>query len=100
MKSKFFIGTHPQTNNNHAVHKEGCPFLPEAKKRIFLGEFNSGHEAAREGQKIFVRTQCCIFCTKEAVKRRETFVFPKQEFVELDVHHSIKSIGKFHCYTN
>ncbi len=62
MVSKYYIAKRSQTNNRHAVHKEDCPFLPDDEKRIFLGHFQSGHDALTEGEKHFEHTNCCRFC--------------------------------------
>jgi hypothetical protein len=65
MNSKYYVAVRPQTNDHHAVHKEGCPFLPDDEKRIYLGTFNSGKDAMRESQRHFVKTKGCLFCSKE-----------------------------------
>ena len=65
MSTKYYLAVRPQINENHAVHKEGCPFLPDNNKRIYLGEFSSGKDAVIEGQRHFIRTKGCIFCSKE-----------------------------------
>jgi hypothetical protein len=65
MVSKYYIAIRSQINNQHAVHKEGCPFLPDADKRISLGCFQSGQEALREGEKHFKSTGHCRFCMNE-----------------------------------
>jgi hypothetical protein len=65
MSTKYYLAVRPQINENHSVHKEGCPFLPDDKKRIYLGEFSSGKDAVREGQRHFISTKGCIFCSKE-----------------------------------
>jgi len=65
MDAKYFVVVRPQTNDYHAVHKEGCPFLTDDKKRIYLGEFSSGPEAVKASQQYFIETECCIFCSKE-----------------------------------
>jgi hypothetical protein len=65
MAAKYFVAIRPQVNDNHAVHKEGCPFLPDDKKRIYLGVFTSGKVALRESHRHFNKTNGCIFCSKE-----------------------------------
>ena|SRR5450759_1607242 len=74
MVEKYYVAIRPQTNEQHAVHKEGCPFLPDDEKRIYLGVFNSGKDAVREGQRHFDRTNSCLFCSKEhqpEIKKKE-----------------------------
>lgn len=65
MVAKYYVAVRPQINENHAVHKEGCPFLPDDNKRIYLGKFSSGQAAIKESKHHFTRTKCCIFCSKE-----------------------------------
>jgi hypothetical protein len=65
MTAKYYVAVRPQTNENHAVHKEGCPFLPDDEKRIYLGEFISGHEAVKESHHFFLKTKGCLFCSND-----------------------------------
>jgi hypothetical protein len=71
MSAKYYVAIRPQTNDNHAVHKEGCPFLPDQKKRIYLGVFNSGQDAIKEGQRHFLKTKSCLFCQKDNKEHAE-----------------------------
>jgi hypothetical protein len=64
-RAKYYVAVRPQTNDHHAVHKEGCPFLSENDKRIFLGKFGSGRDAIKESRLHFKNTECCLFCSKE-----------------------------------
>jgi hypothetical protein len=75
MVAKYYIAIRPQTNEYHAIHKEGCPFLPDHEKRISLGVFRSDRDAEREGQKYFSRTKCCQFCLKEHQPERKKPVY-------------------------
>lgn len=65
MARKYFVAIRPQTNKYHTIHLEGCPFLPENEKRIYLGNLDSVNEAVGEGQKHFRSACCCLFCLKE-----------------------------------
>jgi hypothetical protein len=75
MIAKYYVALRPQINENHAVHKENCPFLPDDKKRIYLGVFNSGGDAIKEGQRHFFKTNCCPFCLKEHQPVRKEQVY-------------------------
>lgn len=68
MISKYYLAVRSRTNENHAIHREGCPFLPDDEKRIYLGEFSSGQKALIAGQRQFTRTHCCLFCSNEHKK--------------------------------
>lgn len=65
MSAKYFIGIRPQTNEHHTVHKDGCPFLPDTGLRIYLGIFQSPHDAINEGRRHFNKSGSCLFCSKE-----------------------------------
>jgi hypothetical protein len=68
MISKYYVALRPQLNKQHAVHKEDCPFLPDADKRICLGYFQSEKEAIREGEKHYRSAGKCRFCMNEHQK--------------------------------
>jgi hypothetical protein len=83
MIDKYWVAKRPGNNEDHAVHKEDCPFLPDNDKRIYLGEFCSGADAVREGQRYFGNTNGCIFCSKEHnVQKGDHFRF---KWLEPDV---------------
>ena len=65
MVAKYYVVIRPQTNDIHSVHKEGCPFLQENGKSIFLGSFRSDGAANHESRHYFTRTTNCLFCCKE-----------------------------------
>lgn len=65
MIAKYYAVLKHRLNENHAVHKEGCPFLHDDEKSIYLGEFSSGQDAVNESQRFFSRTKGCIFCSED-----------------------------------
>jgi len=77
MTKKYYVAVKPRTNDLHAVHKEGCPFLPDDSKRIFLGYFKSGHDAVRKSEMHFPGTCSCRFCCKESLSVKENSAAPK-----------------------
>lgn len=73
MTDKYYIATRPTTNEDHSIHKEGCPFMPAKEKRIYLGIFNTSGAAADEGRNYFDKSQKCRFCCHEKnIKAEET----------------------------
>jgi hypothetical protein len=72
MAEKYFINTSPRINGSHTVHRLQCPFLPEPRRRVLLGVFQSSQEAVKEGRGYFRRADNCPFCLKEhnEMKRR------------------------------
>jgi hypothetical protein len=77
--SRYFVAIRTQTNEQHYVHREGCPFMPSDDKRILLGVFNSGKKALKEGQMLFMRTRICKFCHNEQVREIMEPVFSEIE---------------------
>ena len=65
MTAKYYAAVRPRLNENHAVHKEGCPFLHDDEKSIYLGEFRSGQDAVNESHRHFNRTKGCLFCSED-----------------------------------
>jgi hypothetical protein len=66
--ASYYVAVRPQTNELHSVHREGCPFMPDDSKRIFLGNFPTGDDALMEGQKYYRGSTKCRFCSKEHSK--------------------------------
>jgi hypothetical protein len=64
-RAKYYVVVRPQTNDNHAVHKEGCPFIRVNERRIYLGKFSAGKDAIRESRLHFKKTERCLFCSRE-----------------------------------
>lgn len=62
---EYYVRIKPQSNGTNAVHKEGCPFMPDKSKRKYLGMFHSCQDAVREAKKHYLRSDRCLFCTKE-----------------------------------
>ncbi|HLN19774.1 MAG TPA: hypothetical protein VK213_01705 [Bacteroidales bacterium] len=67
---KYYVATRPQTDEIHSIHKEGCPFMPESEKRIYLGMFPSGNDAGIIGKEYFTNTCGCRFCSKESADKK------------------------------
>jgi hypothetical protein len=73
--SRFYVDVKSRTNNYHLVHKEGCPFLPEKEKRIYLGVNTSAHNALGEARNIFSSSECCRFCLKEEAGIKKELIY-------------------------
>lgn len=103
MVSKYYVAIRPQTNEQHAVHKENCPFLPDENKRIYLGMFSSGQAAIRIGQIYFDRTNSCPFCSKEHQPERKKKEFARMleaGYVEIKASRSVKWQSPIRFYVN
>lgn len=87
---KYYVATKPQTNNVHSVHREGCPFMPDVGKRIFLGLFTSGNQAGEESRKYFDNSHGCRFCAKESFAGEER---SHAEFVPSGISHAMEFLN-------
>lgn len=79
MEAKYYVVVRPRTNETHPIHKEGCPFLADDDKSIYLGRFRSGKDALNEGKQHFLNSIRCPFCSKETETARGNPVRYKEE---------------------
>jgi hypothetical protein len=103
MIKKYYVALKPQTNELHAVHKEGCPFLPDDGKRIFLGHFNSGNEAVSMSARHFSDTGSCLFCCKERTSSPENSAGSEwscQDVVSVKTEISVSFMQSMLCCLN
>jgi hypothetical protein len=68
MAAKYYLTKRSIQDDHHSIHREGCPFMPDAEKRIPLGHFLSGDDALAESWKLFKHVNCCRFCIPEYFK--------------------------------
>lgn len=82
-KEKYFVSIRPQTDGIHSIHREGCPFMPDDAKRIYVGDFDNGDDAHRESKQHFPGSACCRFCIKsekdERIQRKAERFMPSVE---------------------
>jgi hypothetical protein len=83
MAAKYYVAVRPRINENHAVHKEGCPFLNENEKRIFLGVFSSSLDAVKASRRYFFSSEGCMFCSKE--QKPHNIITTPHEMVEKEL---------------
>ncbi len=84
MSAKYFVAIRPRTNDFHSVHKEGCPFITDMDKGIYLGSFNSDRDAENEGKKHFSKSRCCPYCSQQ---KKVSVEIPTPEEVVYSVMH-------------
>jgi hypothetical protein len=80
MEAKYYVAVRPCTNETHSIHKEGCPFLSDDDKRIYLGMFRSGNDALKESRYHFINSSRCPFCSKET----ETYEVKSLKYTEVN----------------
>jgi thioredoxin-related protein len=95
MAAKYYVAVRPRINENHAVHKEGCPFLADEEERIFLGVFTSNHDAVKESRQHFFSSEGCVFCSKE--QKPHNIKTTKNELVEKElIQAELEGPSSFH----
>jgi hypothetical protein len=59
---KYFLNKRSLPECGYLVHEENCPFLPEENDRLYLGNYNSGHDAISAARKIIPKANLCYYC--------------------------------------
>ena len=49
----------------YEVHKQDCDYLPSEENRLYLGSFNTCHDAVKEAKKHYQQSNGCFFCSRE-----------------------------------
>ena len=62
--AKYYVNNNAQSNGDHEVHKEGCPYLPLVKSKKYLGDHLSCHSAVREAKKTYSKSNGCYTCSR------------------------------------
>lgn len=60
---RYYVNTNSQVTGEHEVHKDGCPTPADFSNRLYLGYFNSCHEAVREARKQYNNVDGCRNCS-------------------------------------
>ena len=62
---KYWVNNRTDTNphNDHEVHKEGCPVMPDNK--TYLGFHNNFDSALRKAREHYSRVDGCVQCIPE-----------------------------------
>lgn len=61
--NSYYVNNEPQSGGEHAVHKEGCSFMPPSENRTYLGVFVSGHGAVMVSKRDhYEDSYSCWYC--------------------------------------
>ena len=60
---RYYVNTNAQSNGDHEVHREGCPWLPYVLNRIYLGLFGSCPPAVIEARRYYSQVNGCAHCS-------------------------------------
>ena len=62
----YYVNDRAQTNGDHEVHEDNCPYMPEPRNRTFLGYFADCTQAITEAKKRYTQVNgcktCCLKC--------------------------------------
>ena len=59
----YYVNKNSQSNGDHEVHNGGCPWLPRAENRIYLGFYSTCHQAVTEARKYYRQVNGCAHCS-------------------------------------
>ena len=62
--ARYYVNKNAQANGDHEVHKTGCSFMPAPEHRIYLGDFNSCHDAVRKAKGHYSQVNGCYYCSR------------------------------------
>ena len=60
--ANYYVNRNVQLNGDHEVHTHLCTYLPAEANRIYLGTFNTCHDAVREARKHYAQVNGCYWC--------------------------------------
>lgn len=60
----YYLNTRPQSNGDHELHQERCPFLPSSENRIYLGQLAHCSYAVEKARSHFSQVNGCAHCSR------------------------------------
>ena len=63
--TNYIMNINSQSNGDHKIHKMTCDRLPNLGNRLYLGDFQSCHDAVREAKKYDPEADGCLHCSPE-----------------------------------
>lgn len=63
---RYYVEKNACENGDHAVHREGCAWLPpEEGERVYLGEYEDCFEAVRAAKRLYPSAHGCWHCARK-----------------------------------
>lgn len=59
----YYVNKREQASGDHEVHREGCPYLPAASNRLYLGQFPSCAPAVQAARQFYAQPDGCYYCS-------------------------------------
>ena len=63
--AKYCVNKSTDNEGDHEVHKEGCPWWPEAKNRIDLGNHSNCKDAVERAKEYYSNVNGHKYCSEE-----------------------------------
>ena len=61
---RYYVNRNAQDNGDHEVHVvKDCPTPADEKNRLYLGDFDSCHDAVKEAKKHYSQSNGCKNCS-------------------------------------
>jgi hypothetical protein len=60
---KYYVNKHAQSNGDHEVHNQTCPYLPLSQNRQELGTYASCEGAVRRAKETYAKADGCAYCS-------------------------------------
>ena len=61
---RYYVNKNAQANGDPEVHQPVvCPTPADEENRLYLGNFNSCHDAVREAKKHYAQSDGCANCS-------------------------------------
>ena len=65
----YCVNKNEQDTGEHEVHALDCEHKPEPENQIYLGRFNTCHEAINKAKEYYTNVDGCFYCSKECHTR-------------------------------
>ncbi len=62
---KYYVNNNAQSNGDHEVHNEICPYLPLIVSKTYLGVFSNCKPAVQEAKKTYATADGCARCSPD-----------------------------------
>lgn len=60
---KYYVNNRRQSNGDHEVHSESCPYLLAIESKTYLGEFSSCFPAVAKAKQTYPSADGCKTCS-------------------------------------
>lgn len=61
---KYYVNNNAQSNGDHEVHNQDCPYLSSIISKKYLGEFSNCEDAVAEAKKTYSESDGCKTCSE------------------------------------